>query len=113
VEATVAAATRLRGARVRVALLDDGDRPEMARLAKRLGARYIRRDEHVHAKAGNINHALGLTDAPFVLVLDCDHVPYPHMLERMLPAFADERVAFVQSPQYYANSGVNRLAGAA
>ena len=48
-----------------------------------------------------------------MLVLDCDHVPYPHMLERLLPEFVDPRVAYVQSPQYYANSGVNRLAGAA
>ena len=29
------------------------------------------------AKAGNINHALGRADAPYVLVLDCDHVPDP------------------------------------
>ena len=69
--------------------------------------------EHDGAKAGNINHALGRTDAPFVLVLDCDHVPYPQMLERLLPEFVDPRVAYVQSPQYYANHGVNRLAGAA
>jgi len=113
VEATIAGAVQMRGADVRVAVLDDGDRPEMRRLAHRWGARYIRRDEHVHAKAGNINHALTRTDAPFVLVLDCDHVPYPHMLERLLPEFVDPRVAYVQSPQYYANSGVNRLAGAA
>lgn len=113
VEATIAAAMRMRGADVRVALLDDGDRHEMAHLARRWGARYIRRDEHVHAKAGNINHALAGTDAPFVLVLDCDHVPYPHLLERLLPEFVDPRVSYVQSPQYYANSDVNRLSGAA
>jgi cellulose synthase (UDP-forming) len=113
VEATVAAAVRMRGARVRVAILDDGDREEMERLAARFGVRYIRRADHRGAKAGNVNHALGRTRAPFVLVLDCDHVPYPHMLERMLPEFIDPRVAYVQSPQYYANNRVNRLAGAA
>jgi cellulose synthase (UDP-forming) len=113
VEATVEAATRLRGARVRVAVLDDGDRDEMERMAMRHGARYIRRREHDGAKAGNINHALGRTDAPFVLVLDCDHVPYPHMLQRLLPEFDDDRVAYVQTPQYYANHRANRLAGAA
>ena len=76
-------------------------------------SRYVRRTPHDGAKAGNINHALGRTDAPFVLVLDCDHVPYPEMLERLLPEFVDPRVAYVQSPQYYANHGANRLAGAA
>ena len=35
------------------------------------------------------------------------------MLERTLPEFVDPRVAFVQTPQYYANHGANRLAGAA
>jgi cellulose synthase/poly-beta-1,6-N-acetylglucosamine synthase-like glycosyltransferase len=113
VEATVEAATRMGGARVRVALLDDGDRDEMERMAMRHGARYIRRRRHDGAKAGNINHALGRTDAAFVLVLDCDHVPYPHMLERLLPELTDPRVAYVQAPQYYANHHVNRLAGAA
>ena len=47
-----------RGATSASPLLDDGDRAEMRQLAQRWGARYIRRDEHVHAKAGNINHAL-------------------------------------------------------
>jgi len=79
----------------------------------RHGVRYFTRRQHAGAKAGNINHALARTDAPFVLVLDCDHVPYPQMLERLLPELLDPRVAYVQSPQYYANHRVNRLAGAA
>ncbi len=113
VEATVAAAMRMRGAHVRVALLDDGNRDEMEHLAARYGARYVRRTLHEGAKAGNINHALGRTDAPYVLVLDCDHVPHADMLERTLPEFDDRSVAYVQTPQYYANAGATRLAGAA
>ena len=49
----------MRGAHVHVALLDDGNREEMERLATRHGARYVRRTLHQGAKAGNINHALG------------------------------------------------------
>jgi cellulose synthase (UDP-forming) len=113
VEATIAAATELRGARVRVALLDDGNRAAMEDLAALHGVRYVRRTLHQGAKAGNINHALGRTDAPFVLVLDCDHVPHRDLLVRVLPAFADERVAYVQTPQYYANHATNRIAAAA
>jgi cellulose synthase (UDP-forming) len=114
VEATVAAAVELRGARVKVALLDDGNRAGMERLAKRHGARYVRRTIHQGAKAGNVNHALGVTDAPFVVVLDCDHVPHPDLLVESLPRFGTggEPVAFVQTPQYYANAGVNRVAEA-
>jgi cellulose synthase/poly-beta-1,6-N-acetylglucosamine synthase-like glycosyltransferase len=112
VEATVAAATRMHGARVRVALLDDGNRQEMVELAHRHGIRYVRRTLHEGAKAGNINHALGRTDAPYVLVLDCDHVPHPDLLVRTLPEFADDTVAFVQTPQYYANAASGRIAAA-
>ena len=43
VEVTIVAATQLRGADVRIALLDDGDRDEMERLAARHRIRYIRR----------------------------------------------------------------------
>ena len=103
VEPTVAAATRIRGADVRVALLDDGGRPEMAALAARHGAMYIAREDHSGAKAGNINNALRLTHAPFVVILDCDHVPHPDFLEATT-GHLDDGVAFVQTPQYYANA---------
>jgi cellulose synthase (UDP-forming) len=46
-------------------------------------------------------------------VLDCDHVPDPSFLEWTLDLMADERVAFVQTPQYYANAAANPLAAAA
>jgi cellulose synthase (UDP-forming) len=113
VEATVAAAVAMHGAHVRVALLDDGNRDEMERLAARHGARYVRRTLHRGAKAGNINHALGRTGGRYVLVLDCDHVPHPDFLVKTLPEFVDPAVAFVQTPQYYANAAASRVAGAA
>jgi cellulose synthase/poly-beta-1,6-N-acetylglucosamine synthase-like glycosyltransferase len=103
VEPTISAATTMTGADVKVHLLDDGDSAEMEALAARHGAGYLRRARHDGAKAGNINHALGRTDAPFVMVLDCDHVPEPHFLEATLGCLADPDVAFAQAPQYYAN----------
>lgn len=104
VEPTVAAASRLRGARVRVAVLDDKGRPELAELAAAHGASYLRRGVNTGAKAGNLNAALARTSAPLVLVLDCDHVPDPGLLEQTVGHFADARVAVVQTPQYYANA---------
>jgi cellulose synthase (UDP-forming) len=121
VEPTIAAATRLRGARVRVALLDDGDRDAMRELARRYDVAYVTRTEHTGAKAGNINHALGRTTSPYVLVVDCDHVVDPDLLVHALPRFeplddsgdsGERGVAFVQTPQYYANHGENRIAQA-
>lgn len=109
----LAAAAALRGADVRVHLLDDGDDPEMERLAAAHGARYVTRTEHQGAKAGNINHALPGLEGEAVLVLDCDHVPHPELLRRTLGHLDRPGVAFVQTPQYYANADRNPVAAAA
>ena len=84
-------------------VLDDGARADVAALAKALGARYIARSEHEHAKAGNINHALTETSGDFIAVFDADHVPHPQFLERTLQYFTEERVALVQTPQEFYN----------
>ena len=113
VEPTLAAATELRGADVTVWLLDDGARPEMAVLAGRYGSEYLRRRRRSGAKAGNLNHGLERTRAPYVVVLDCDHVPHIDFLERTLGHLEEPDVAFVQTPQYYANAAGNPLCSAA
>jgi cellulose synthase (UDP-forming) len=112
VDLTVAAAAGLRGAEVRVWVLDDGNDDEMQQLAARHGVGYLRRAEHTGAKAGNINHALGLTSAPFIAVFDSDHVADPSFLEATLGYMEDPLVAFVQTPQYYANAGQGGIAAA-
>jgi cellulose synthase (UDP-forming) len=113
VEATLRAVLRLDATRLNVCLLDDGDRPEMADLAGRLGVRYIARTERTGAKAGNLNHALAGLSARFVAVFDCDHVPRPDFFAATMGYFHAPKVAYVQSPQYYANRSVGRTAGAA
>jgi cellulose synthase (UDP-forming) len=112
VDLTVAAARGLRGAEVRVWVLDDGNDDDMRDLAARHGVGYIRRDEHTGAKAGNINNALSVTDAPFICVFDSDHVADPAFLEATLGYMEDDGVAFVQTPQYYANVESSRIAAA-
>ncbi len=84
-------------------VLDDGDRPEVARLADELGARYLARPTHEHAKAGNLNHALGIIDADLIAVLDADHVASPDFLVRTLGYFDDPNLALVQTPQEFYN----------
>jgi cellulose synthase (UDP-forming) len=112
VDLTVAAAIGLRGAEVRVWVLDDGNDDAMRDLAVRHGVGYIRRAEHTGAKAGNINHALTKTDAEFIAVFDSDHVADPGFLEATLGHMDDPKVAFVQTPQYYANTETSRIAAA-
>lgn len=95
-------------------VLDDGDRAWVRELCEAYGARYVSRDEHSHAKAGNLNNALaimrmeraaGISDIEVVAVLDCDHVPLPTFLTATLGWFDDERIALVQGPQSYYNAG--------
>lgn len=95
-------------------VLDDGDREWVRRICRQYGARYVRRDVHDHAKAGNMNHALDLmasdeaNGAPvidIIAVLDCDHVPLPAFLTATLGWFHDEKIALVQGPQAFYNSG--------
>jgi cellulose synthase (UDP-forming) len=61
------------------------------------------------AKAGNINNALRLTHSPLVAIFDADHVPHRDFLRKTVPYFADESVAFVQTPQFYKNFAQNYL----
>jgi len=84
-------------------VLDDGRRDEVRRMAELLGARYLTRPDNAHAKAGNLNHALGVVDADIVAVLDADHVPTADFLVATLPYFDDPAVAFVQTPQDFYN----------
>lgn len=86
-------------------VLDDGDRPAVWELAQQLGASYLTRRDHTHAKAGNVNHALPRIDADFIVILDADHVAEPDLLEKTLGYFDDPKVALVQTPQDFYNLG--------
>ena len=99
---TIAAAVALEPAH-ETWVLDDGNRQEVAELAAALGARYLSRPTHEHAKAGNLNHALGVIDAEILAVLDADHVAAPEFLRATLGYFTDKRVALVQTPQDFYN----------
>lgn len=84
-------------------ILDDGRRPEVKELAKRLGCGYLTREDNQHAKAGNINAALKNTNGEFIAVFDADMVPQPDFLEKTLGYFRDNKTAIVQLPQEFYN----------
>jgi cellulose synthase (UDP-forming) len=89
-------------------VLDDGARPEMQAAAESAGIGYIKRsdnwaDKPRHAKAGNLNNALFATQGEFMLILDADQIPDPQLLHRTLGWFTDDRIALVQTPQYFTN----------
>ncbi|WP_211357091.1 glycosyltransferase family 2 protein [Nocardioides rubriscoriae] len=92
----------------RTYVLDDGNRPEMRRAAEAEGIEWLTRSADWagmprHAKAGNLNNALLATEGEFFLILDADQVPLPDILDKTLGYFADEKMAMVQTPQWFEN----------
>lgn len=93
--------------RFMVYVLDDGHRLEAKKLATALGCGYLRRpDRPRHAKAGNLNHALRLTDGDLVAVFDVDHVPARTFLKETVGFFDDPTVAIVQTPHHFYNPDI-------
>ncbi|WP_141286970.1 glycosyltransferase family 2 protein, partial [Pseudonocardia saturnea] len=109
---TVTAAVAMDGEHT-VYVLDDGRSVAVRELAAELGAEYVAREDNAHAKAGNINHALSVTDGELFVILDADFVARRDFLFETVPFFADPTVAFVQTPQTYGNLGglISRGAG--
>ncbi|MGL6194120.1 MAG: glycosyltransferase [Thermoguttaceae bacterium] len=79
-------------------LLDDGNRDSIRLLAEELGVKYIARPNHDCAKAGNLNYAMQQTSGEFIVILDADHVPFRHLIDRMIGYFDDPKMGYVQSP---------------
>jgi cellulose synthase (UDP-forming) len=86
-----------------VYVLDDGRRPAIQRMAEALGAVYITRSDNLHAKAGNLNHALPLTKGELIAIFDADHVPVRSFLNQTVGFFEDASVALVQTAQHFFN----------
>ncbi|AOV17901.1 cellulose synthase catalytic subunit (UDP-forming) [Acidihalobacter aeolianus] len=85
-----------------VYVLDDGVRSEFRDFARDIGAGYITRSEHKHAKAGNLNHALGKTQGEYVAIFDSDHVPTRSFLQVAMGWFLrDDKLGLVQTPHHF------------
>ena len=119
VEETVKACLKMKYPSFSVYILNDGfvanrdNWREAEVLAKKYNITCITRRTPGGAKAGNINHALAKTKEPFIVIFDADHVPKKEFLTTMMGYFTDEKVAFVQSPQYYKNHAENMVTGGA
>ena len=100
---TIAGCLNINYPNFKVYVLDDGRRPEIKELTEMLGANYITRETNKGFKAGNINHALELTDGELIVIFDADHVPASTFLKETVYNFTDENVALVQTPQHFNN----------
>ena len=111
-------------AKVHIYLCDDNDRPEMAKLAQKMGVGYFGLSGNKFAKAGNLNNALSKTNSPLVVTFDADMIPRSSFLMKTVPYFflpemisedgvwrkrtkeeldPDYKIGFVQTPQSFYN----------
>lgn len=103
-EKTITGALCLDYPHFQVWVLDDGRRPWLKEFCRDKGVGYLTRPDNAHAKAGNINHALTRTDAPFVAIFDADFIPQQNFLMRTIGFFVDPKIGIVQTPHAFYNS---------
>jgi cellulose synthase (UDP-forming) len=88
--------------RVRVWVLDDAARPEVAELAREFGFTHVVRPNRGWLKkAGNLIHAFGISQGRFGVVFDADFVPRSDFLWETIPYMSDPKVGVVQTAQYF------------
>jgi cellulose synthase (UDP-forming) len=103
--------------RLRVWVMDDSGRAEVAAMARERGFEYLSRpDRGRMKKAGNLAYAYNRTDGDVIAVFDADFCPRPDYLRHLVPYLDDPRVGIVQSPQFFDTdehmSWLERTAGA-
>jgi cellulose synthase (UDP-forming) len=88
--------------KVKIYVLDDGRRQEFRDFCALVGVHYITREGNEKAKAGNLNHALTLTDGEYVAMFDCDHIPTRSFLQICMGWFLkDPKLAMLQTPHHF------------
>ncbi len=88
--------------KLNVYILDDGRRAEFRDFAEQIGCGYLIRADNKHAKAGNLNAAMKVTDGEFIVVFDCDHIPTRGFLQFTLGwPVAHPNIAMVQTPHHF------------
>jgi cellulose synthase (UDP-forming) len=88
--------------KLHIYILDDGTREDFQEFSRVADIGYITREEHSHAKAGNINHALTMMKSPYVAIFDCDHVPTRSFLQMTLGwMLADPKLGMLQTPHHF------------
>lgn len=101
-----------------VYFLDDSSEEEYKREAEELSKEYnlklFRREQRHGAKAGIINDCLKNLTEKYVVIFDADQNPLPDFLGELVPIMEqNEKLGFIQTPQFYSNIEDTRVARAA
>jgi cellulose synthase (UDP-forming) len=96
-------------------LLDDSTNEDMQKgaqaLAEKYGYSYVHRATRRGYKAGALNDLLKGLDEKYLAIFDADQKPVYNFLREIVPILEEEpKLAFVQTPQYYANTEYSPVA---
>lgn len=103
----------------KIYFLDDSIKEEYHKEAEELAREHqltlFRRTKPWHgAKAGIINDFLGQMEEKYLVIFDADSNPMPDFLGPLVPIMeANEKLGFIQTPQFYTNIEDSRVARAA
>lgn len=79
-------------------------RVTLQKLCIEMGAIYLTRKKNEHAKAGNMNEALKVSNGEIIVVFDADHAPFRAFLRETVGHFAkDPKLFLVQTPHVFLN----------
>jgi cellulose synthase (UDP-forming) len=88
--------------KIAIHVLDDGRRPEFRAFCEEVGVNWTIRTHNRHAKAGNINEALKITQGEYLAIFDCDHIPTRSFLQIGLGWFLrDKLLSMLQTPHHF------------
>lgn len=115
VEETVAALVNMDYPNKEITVLDDSTKEEVRQAIRdiclKYGVAFVQRTNRKGYKAGAINEFLPKTDATYVAVFDADALPAHNFLRDLVPIVEENpKLAFVQTPQWYANTAISGVA---
>lgn len=118
-EKTVVTLLNLKYQNKTVYLLDDSSDEYFKRQVDELGQQYnnlkvFRRSNRHGAKAGIINDCLKNLEDKYIAIFDADQNPLQGFLDDIIPIMeGNEKLAFIQTPQFYSNREESRVSRAA
>jgi cellulose synthase (UDP-forming) len=89
--------------KLRIYVLDDNRRDWLREFCECKGVTHVSRADNLHAKAGNLNNGLRVSQGDLVAIFDADFVPFRSFLKRTVPFFQDPSIGIVQTPQHFFN----------
>jgi cellulose synthase (UDP-forming) len=104
-ENTFKAVTNIPYENKKVYVLDDKGGDEYKQAAEKYGFTYMSRENKGEMKkAGNLKYGFERTNGEFIVIFDADFAPHPDFIKELVPYMQDEKVAIIQTPQYFDTS---------